>query len=252
MKSGGNSLSTPPIRLAGLQSEQGVSSPEFLLRRENLCGLRLDASNMPHGNREVQLPEPAEEILGAPAAGKMYVFAGLAPVWKPIGMVYEYDPASNHWTKKKPMALASHHVAFTEYHGKIYGFGGFVLPDSGPPAWAPINNAWEYDPATDAWKALAPLPSKRGSAVAAAMGDKIYVIGGVTTIPGSNITAMMPTTPQMSVGTVEEYDPASNSWRQRSPMPTPRNHAAAGVVNGKIYVIGGRVGAAFIGLATDI
>jgi N-acetylneuraminic acid mutarotase len=35
-------------------------------------------------------------------------------------------------------------------------------------------------------------------------------------------------------------------------MPTPRNHTAAGVVNGKIYVVGGRVGAAFIGLASDI
>ena len=29
-------------------------------------------------------------------------------------------------------------------------------------------------------------------------------------------------------------------------MPTPRNHATAGVVNGKVYVIGGRVGSAFI------
>src|SRR6266852_9771768 len=79
-------------------------------------------------------PEPAEEISGAEAGGKMYVFAGLAPVWKPMGMVYEYDPASNQWTKKKPMALASHHVAFTEYHGKIYAFGGFVFPTSGPAA----------------------------------------------------------------------------------------------------------------------
>jgi len=35
-------------------------------------------------------------------------------------------------------------------------------------------------------------------------------------------------------------------------MPTPRNHMGAGAVNGKIYVIGGRVGAAFIGLASDI
>jgi len=34
-------------------------------------------------------------------------------------------------------------------------------------------------------------------------------------------------------------------------MPTPRNHAAIGAVNGKIYVIGGRVGAAFIALASD-
>src|SRR5260370_4317556 len=124
------------------------------------------------------------------------------------------------------MALASRHVAFTEYRGKIYGFGGFVLPDSGPPAWAPINNAWEYDPATDAWKSLAPLPTKRGSAVAAAVGDKIYVIGGATTIPGSNITAMMPNTPPMSVRTVAEYHPPSNFWRQPSPMPTPRTYAA--------------------------
>src|SRR5579872_3156802 len=37
-------------------------------------------------------PEPAEEISGAEAGGKIFVFAGLAPKWKPMGMVYEYDP----------------------------------------------------------------------------------------------------------------------------------------------------------------
>ena len=197
-------------------------------------------------------PEPSEEILGAAAGGKMYVFAGLIPFWKPKGLVYEYDPSSNHWTKKKPMALPSHHVAFTEYHGKIYAFGGFVYPTSGPAAWVPINNVWEYDPAADTWKALAPMPSKRGSPVAAVVGDKIYVIGGVSMLPGSTETALGFNTPQASVGTVEEYDPAENTWRERSPMPTPRNHTTAAAVNGKIYVIGGRVGAAFISAATDI
>jgi len=43
-----------------------------------------------------------------------------------------------------------------------------------------------------------------------------------------------------------EYDPATNSWRSRAALPTPRNHATAGVVNGKLYVIGGRVGGAFV------
>ncbi|MGZ5034790.1 MAG: Kelch repeat-containing protein [Usitatibacter sp.] len=191
-------------------------------------------------------PEPAEELLGAAANGKLYVFCGLAPGWKPIGMVYEYDPATDKWAKKGAMPLLSHHVAFTEYRGKIYAFGGFVLPASGPAAWAPVDNAWEYDPAADSWKALAPMPSKRGSPVAAAVGDKIYVIGGATTPPGSKETAVHPARPHISVGTVEEYDPATNTWRQRASMPTPRNHATAGVVNGKIYVIGGRVGAAFI------
>jgi N-acetylneuraminic acid mutarotase len=191
-------------------------------------------------------PEPAEELLGVAAAGKMYVFCGLAPGWKPVGMVYEYDPATDKWTKKKPMPLLSHHVAFAEFRGKIYAFGGFVLPASGPPAWAPIDNAWEYDPAADSWKALAPMPTKRGSPVAAVVGERIYVIGGATTPPGSKETAVHPARPHVSVGAVEEYDPSTNTWRQRSSMPTPRNHATSGVVNAKIYVIGGRVGAAFI------
>ena len=197
-------------------------------------------------------PDPAEEILGAAANGKMYVFAGLIPFWKPKGIVYEYDPPTDHWTKKQPMALPSHHVAFTEYHGKIYAFGGFVYPTSGPAAWVPINNAWEYDPAADTWKALAPMPSKRGSPVAAVVGDKIYVIGGVGLAAGASEDFLGFKTPQGVVGTVEEFDPAKNTWRERSPMPTPRNHTAAGAINGKIYVVGGRVGAAFIGLASDI
>ena len=87
--------------------------------------------------------------------------------------------------KKKPMALSSHHVAVTEMNGKIYAFGGFVPPQSGPPAWIPIDNAWEYDPVADSWKALSPMPTKRGSPVAAVAGGKIYVIGGATTAPGA-------------------------------------------------------------------
>jgi N-acetylneuraminic acid mutarotase len=197
-------------------------------------------------------PEPAEEILGVAAGGKLYVFCGLAPGWKPIGMVYEYDPAADKWTKKKPMPLASHHVSFTEYRGKIYVFGGFVPPESGPPAWVPVDNAWEYDPATDHWKALAPVPTKRGSPVAVTVGDRMYVIGGATVPAGSKETAVHPQRPHVTVGTVEEYDPAANTWRARTPMPTARNHATAGVVNGKVYVIGGRVAAGFISVGSNI
>src|SRR5437016_12385227 len=72
----------------------------------------------------------------------------------------------------------------------------------------------------------------------------MYVIGGATTLPGS--TAGHPARPHTSIGAVEEYDPAANSWRSRAALPTPRNHATAGVVNGKVYVIGGRVGGAFV------
>jgi N-acetylneuraminic acid mutarotase len=194
--------------------------------------------------RKAAFPEPSEELLGVGAGEKLYVFAGLAPGWKPKALVYEYDPATDKWTQRKPMPLPSHHVGVVEHQGRIYVLGGFVMPQAGPPAWEPINNAWLYDPTTDAWKALAPMPTKRGAAVAAAVGDKIYVIGGAASSPGEAF--LHPQRAHHSVGTVEEYDPATDSWRARAPMPTPRNHAVAGVVNGKIYVIGGRIGTAFI------
>lgn len=196
-------------------------------------------------------PEPSEELVGASVSGKLYVFGGLGPGWIPQGLVYEYDPVADKWTKKKPMALPAHHVAFTELNGKLYAFGGFVPPDSGPQAWVPINHAWEYDPVQDTWKGLAPMPSKRGSAVAATVNGKMYVIGGAALHPGSSETALYPTRPHRSVDTVEEYDPQTNRWSARSSMPTARNHAAIGMVNNKIYVIGGRLGSAFIFTASN-
>jgi N-acetylneuraminic acid mutarotase len=195
-------------------------------------------------------PAPSEELLGATANGKLYVLAGLtsAPEWHPRGYVYEYDPATSQWTAKKHMPLPAHHVAFVGYYGKIYGFGGFVAPESGPSGWKPIDNAWEYDPVSDTWKALAPMPQNRGAGAAAAVNGKIYVIGGVELAPGSKDGVIRITAgawPHHAVGTNEEYDIASNTWRERSPMPTARDHLAVAAVNGKIYAIGGRLGSAF-------
>jgi N-acetylneuraminic acid mutarotase len=62
----------------------------------------------------------------------------------------------------------------------------------------------------------------------------------------SGETALFGNRPARVLGTNQVYDPATNTWATRSPMPTTRNHAFSGVVNGKIYVIGGRLGAAHI------
>src|SRR6476661_5445487 len=78
------------------------------------------------------------------------------------------------WSKGTPFPEPSAELVGASTNGKFYAFGGFVPPESWPQAWVPINNAWEYDPATDRWKALAPMPSKRGSAIAAAVNGKIY------------------------------------------------------------------------------
>ena len=194
-------------------------------------------------------PEPDEELYGVTANGKMYVIGGFGG-GKGRGLVYEYEPTADKWTQKKPMARPAHHEALAEYRGKIYVFGGFVAPASGG-GWEPIDNVWEYDPAVDSWKALAPLPGKRGSAVAVEVGGKMYVIGGATTVPGSKDAAINGNGPARVLTTNDVYDPATNKWESRSPMALGRNHAFAGAVGGKIYVIGGRTAHGFITVATN-
>jgi N-acetylneuraminic acid mutarotase len=199
-------------------------------------------------------PEPDEELYGVPANGKLYVIGGWGD-GKARGVNYEYDPATDRWTKKSPMPRPAHHAAVTAVNGKIYAFGGFVAPANTPipvgAAWEPIADAWEFTPTTDSWKPLAPLPGKRGSAIAAEVGGKIYVIGGATTMEGSKDPFFTAFGPARVLGTNDVYDPATNTWESRNPMSVPRNHAFSGVVNGKIYVIGGRTGHGFILSATN-
>ena len=199
-------------------------------------------------------PEPDEELYGVTVNSKLYVMGG----WdngKARGANYEYDPATDRWTKKSPMPRPAHHAALAAVNGKIYAFGGFVAPTNTPiplgAAWEPIADAYEFNPATDSWKPIAPLPGKRGSAIAAEVGGKIYVIGGATTMEGSKDPFFTAFGPAKVLATNDVYDPATNTWESRNPMSVPRNHAFSGVVNGKIYVIGGRTGHGFILSATN-
>ena len=56
----------------------------------------------------------------------------------------------------------------------------------------------------------------------------LYVIGGAI---GSS--AAVP------VGTVEAYDPTTNTWSTKAPMPTPRHMVGVAVVGNILYAIGG-------------
>src|ERR1700724_817443 len=198
-------------------------------------------------------PYPDEELYGVALNGKMYVIGG----WdegKAAGLNYEYDAATDKWTEKKGMPRLAHHAALAAANGKIYVIGGFVPPkDTQIPtggAWEPIADTWEYDPAADSWKSLAPVPTKRGAAVAVEVAGKIYVIGGAT-VAGSKDPYFTFFGPSLVLTTNEVFDPATNKWESRKPMSVARNHAYAAAVNGKIYVIGGRTGHAFILSATN-
>ena len=209
--------------------------------------------------RLAPIPQANEEYDSAVANGKLYLMGG-NPVGvggkqgAPPGLVFEYDPAADRWTKKNNMPQPAHHNALVGYNGKVYVFGGGVQRQPGGPTQFPIDNAWEYDPAADSWRALAPMPGRRLAAAAVESGGKIYVMGGVTAYPGLEDQSLGGEDPHRVLDTNQMYDPATNSWQTRQTMPTARNHMFVGAVGGKIYVIGGRVGSMSVasGSTTDL
>jgi N-acetylneuraminic acid mutarotase len=80
---------------------------------------------------------------------------------------------------------------------------------------------------------LSPAPTKRTEVAAAAVAGKIYVIGGFQEPTLSNLKDLAISQ------AVEEYDPASDRWSTKAPLPVGLHHAGIGVVKDKLYVIGG-------------
>jgi len=199
------------------------------------------AGSAPQWTKAAPFPIPEEELYGSVVNGRFYVLGGFGIGGMAPGLVFEYDPASDRWTRKKDMPVKVHHQAQTPLNGKLYVFGGCLQGITGEGG---TQNTWEWDPATDTWKALAPLTVKRCSAVAESVDGKIYLIGGLEPMENGKGTRVS--------GRNQMYDPATNTWTERSPMPTTRNHAMAGAVNGKIYVMGGRLAAGNIPVTTNI
>lgn len=81
-----------------------------------------------------------------------------------------------------------------------------------------------------AWRTEAPAPLQRFEAGGAAVGGKLYVLGGYTT---GDIR---------STARSDVYDPATGTWRRIADMPVQVTHAPAVVVDSEIWLVGGFVG----------
>jgi Kelch motif len=80
-----------------------------------------------------------------------------------------------------------------------------------------------------AWRALAPAPSERTEVAAAAVGRRIWVLGGYA--PDG-----------ATLATVEVYDTAADTWSRGPDLPVAVNHAMAATLDGALYVAGGNDG----------
>ena len=141
----------------------------------------------------------------------------------PAGATPEFDG----WTMGAAMPLPRSEHAVAELDGKVWVLGGY------PPGRLPSNLVQVYDPATGRWSLGPPLPQPIHHIHAAAVGGKLYVIGGE--IDGASTGR-----PEVFVANTWVHDPAVGGWVARAPMPTARSGGGKAVIDGKIYVAGGR------------
>jgi len=162
--------------------------------------------------------------------GKIYIIGGQGgPGNTPDSSIVVYDPATDTWdTTKADIPTPRVIPAMSVVNGKIYVIGGATSGDFGSQG---LNTVEAYDPATDTWDTtLTAMPTPRVQMITSAVNGMIFTIGGISEFTG---TATF-------YAKVEVYDPATDTWDDNfTAMPTPRYGLTDGVVNGKIYAIGG-------------
>jgi N-acetylneuraminic acid mutarotase len=131
------------------------------------------------------------------------------------------------WQAGPPLNAARDQFAGGVIDGKIYVFGGNRYPDG-----KNLKSTEMYNPALNSWMYKADNNDNSGNGVeelsGAVLNGRLYVFGGYG---GGD--------PYGVFNFVEEYNPVTDTWISKSPMPTTRGAVAAVAYNNKIYLFGG-------------
>lgn len=178
-------------------------------------------------------PTPREHAAAAVLDGKVYLAGGQrtdsGTVPGPATAIMEvYDPATDTWSAATPMPTARMGLTLSAHNGRLYAIGGRTDGYSNS-----ATGALEiYNPATNLWTSGTSMTTPRYHAAAAvattSVGDLIVVAGGESA--------------DAVLATVEGYNPVSDAWIGRSPMPTARGQLAMAAIPGQLFAVGGYAG----------
>jgi N-acetylneuraminic acid mutarotase len=141
------------------------------------------------------------------------------------------ESGGGNWRTATPAPTKRTEVAVVTLQDKIYVVGGFEQPGLGNVLnFAITASVEEYDPSVDRWTSKQPMPVGLHHMGIGVAGGRIYVIGGYR---HSGLSVWQP------VATVYAYDPATDTWTERAPMPSPRGALSVTEHEGRLYAIGG-------------
>jgi N-acetylneuraminic acid mutarotase len=262
---------------AGLFDRKITDIPPTVHNQRTMSSVAPPAANPGRWVEQPRLPIPVGEMGVITCAGRIHVVAGYARHRVDGDFHQVFDPATGSWTLKAKFPLPCNHVALAAIGAKIYAFGGFIeqnrcphskcfVYDTTSDTWQPIAGLlrprgassavvvdgkvhllggrdvrsveWHeiYDPQTDKYQILAgmrgstatqPFVGQRDHMGVAVVDGRIHAIGGRMDSYDFN------------TGLHAVYDPATDAWSFRSPLPTPRSGVSAAYINGRIVVFGG-------------
>ena len=182
-------------------------------------------------SKRAPLVEPNSETTATQIGNKIYVLGGYPSSRITVTTAQEYDSATDKWRLVAPLPNPLNHAMAAAVGGKIYIIGGQKTAGgrrrSGgnlSAARNPFNtNAPDFD-----WRKVKPRMEAIFKARAKARAGGKGGGAGFQRVPAGYSNATY------------EWDPAANNWTEKAPMPTRRSGGAAAVLDGKIYVAGGR------------
>lgn len=148
------------------------------------------------------MPSPRHHVGAAALDGDLYVAGGRGEADHSLDTFERYDPATEEWESlpKLPMGVASPGLVAVD--GKLVIVGGEDQNEwEDGKGWV-TPSAWEFDPRTNRWSRLPNMKYERRGGGVAAVGNRVYAIGG------SYCPGLKPGGP-VGTHTVESLDVAS-------------------------------------------
>lgn len=150
-----------------------------------------------------------------------------------------YDIPSDKWSTAASAPIKVNHPNVAAVNGKIYLLGGLIdgVPMNGSVNWEATRDSAVYDPASNKWTSVEPMPkgTERGSAITAVDGEMVYLAGGMSILQSRY---------QDTVTTVTAFNTTSEKWQRLPPaaanIPEGRQHGYGFVIDNTFYVVGGR------------
>jgi N-acetylneuraminic acid mutarotase len=172
------------------------------------------------------LPEPRGQLGAAALGGFIYAIGGQfghdrSP--EDVDLVHRYDPATDTWTKVASLPGPRSHFE----PGTFVWNGGIVIVGGRHDQQHQIlSEVTMYDPVTNVWLALPPLPQRLLAPAAAVLGGHLVVTNGSINIAGSR--------PQTTTCIID----LSGKWEHWPNLPLPLGEVAGGIVRDRLFLVG--------------